>query len=354
MKSQNENTDLFAKLDIWMSESPQVIRIIWDSFRVFVLEHCPIRATALAYTTLLAAIPLIILLTAISLSLGVGDLFINHLPVILPDVLEKIMPRMNNILNMVLPGNTIELNALTDLILDNVMPFLIKAQDIKLGSLGVIGGAGLFITFILAINAIETNMNIVWGVNEVRGYGQKVAIFIPFLILLAGGIGIIGVFLGYIKNILENVLMQKALFSGLGGLLINLSIPVALSLFILFGLWALYCYMPYVPEKGGFFRAAVEKTKKRWMPALIAAIFTFIAVGVFFVAMFFLQAGMFTKWSLFYGALAIFPMLMFLLFGFWSIILFGNSLCWRITERKQSKEYFLQRIANSSRKVMAE
>jgi len=351
MKPSAEKLDIWAKLDIWMSKYPSPVRIIYDSLRIFLLEHCTIRATALAYTSLLAAIPLFILLTSISLSLGVGDLFINHLPSLLPELLEKITPHIDNVLHLILPESNIEINTLTVIILDSIMPFLVKAQGIKLGSLGIIGGFGLLVTFILAIDTIETNMNIVWGVNEARGYGQKAAIFIPFLLLFAGGIGIFGLFLHYMRDTLEDILVQKLPFGKFGEFLADLSIPAALLVLLLFALWLLYCHMPYVPDNYGFWRASIEKTKKRWFPALISAIFTFVAVFVFSAVMIFLQAGMFAKWSLFYGSLAIFPMVMFLLFGFWCIVLFGNSLCWRITERKHNKQYFLRRIQNSVKKV---
>ena len=351
-----EKPDTWAKLDILMSKYPSPIRIIYDSLRVFLIEHCTIRATALAYTSLLAAIPLFILLTSISLSLGVGDLFINHLPNLLPELLEKVMPRIDKALHLFLPDSNIEINTLTVVILDSIMPFLVKAQGIKLGSLGIIGGLGLLVTFILAIDTIETNMNIVWGVNEARGYGQKAAISIPFLLLFAAGIGLFSLFLHYMRDILEDILVQKLPFGDFGAWLADLSIPVVLMVLLLFALWLLYCYMPYVPDDCGFWRASIEKTKKRWFPALISAVFTFVAAFVFSAAMIFLQAGMFAKWSLFYGSLAIFPMIMFILFGFWCIVLFGNTLCWRITDRKdsdghyRSQRYFLRKIWKASKR----
>jgi len=333
-------------IDIWMSKRHLPVRVVYDSIRIFLLEHCTIRATALAYTSLLAAVPLMILLTSISLSLGVGDLFINHLPVLLPEMLEKVTPYIEWALHLFAPGGDVELSALTNVILDSIMPFLVKAQEIRLGSLGLIGGIGLLVTFILAIDAIETNMNIIWRVNEARGYGQKLAIFIPFLLLFAGGIGIFSMFLRNMRDILESILVESLPFGKFGELLVNLSIPSVLMVLVLIGLWLLYCYMPYVPEKCGFWKAAYSKTKKRWLSAIISAVFTFVAVGLFGTAMVFLQASMFAKWSLFYGSLAFFPMLMFLLFGFWCIVLFGNVLCWRITERLQPPEYFLERITD--------
>ena len=338
--------DFWTKLDIWMSNRNLPIRIIYDSFRIFLLEHCTIRATALAYTSLLAAVPFMILITSISFSLGIGDLFINNLPTLLPNFLETIMPYITAILHKFLPGLNIEIEPIKDLVLKAVMPFLIKAQGIRLGSLGVIGGVGLLVTFILAIDTIEVNMNIVWGVNESRGYGQKAAIFIPFLLLFAGGIGILSIIISYAVDILRDLLLKKIHLGHFGEFIIDFSIPVFLLIFVFLFLWLLYCYMPYVPEKYGFWRASIKKTKKRWFSAIISALFAMIASIAFIVAMSVLQAGMFAKWSLFYGSLAFFPMLMFLLFGFWCIILFGNALCWRITERQKPKEYFLKRIEN--------
>ena len=348
LRNERKDIDLWEKLDILINKLPLPFRIVYDSLRIFLLEHCTIRATALAYTSLLAVVPLMILLSSISLSLGVGELFIAHLPVLLPEILEKVLPYINHILHLLSLDNAIDLNAMTDLILENVMPFLIQAQGISLGSLGIIGGLGLLVTFILAIDTIESNMNIVWGVNETRGYGQKAAIFIPFLLLFAGGIAICGVLLHYMQSVLENILTHSLSFGKFGEFLLDLSIPTVLLSFALAGLWALYCYMPYVPSDYGFWRAFIEKTKRRWFPAVISTAFTYGAIFGFITAMIFVMASMFAKWSLFYGSLAVFPMIMFLLFGFWCIILFGNALCWRITVRNHPKTYFLRRIKKLS------
>jgi len=343
-----KDVDFWDKLDILANKLRLPFRIVYDSLRVFLLEHCTIRATALAYTSLLAVVPLMILLTSISLSLGVGDLFIKHLPIYLPEILEETMPHINRILHLFLPGSNIDLNFMADTLLENIMPFLDKAMGIRLGSLGIIGGLGLLVTFILMIDTIETNMNIVWGVNETRGYFQKAVVFIPFLLIFVCSIGILGVFLRYIRDIIKNIFAKQQNFGEFGDMLVTVSIPVSLLILALFGLWLLYCYMPYVPSEYGFLRAFIEKTKKRWLSALVSAFFTFIAVSIFTISMGFLQAGMFAKWSLFYGSLAVFPMIMFLLFGFWCIILFGNALCWRITVRSHPKTYFLKRIKKLS------
>ncbi|MCL2101090.1 MAG: YihY/virulence factor BrkB family protein [Fibromonadales bacterium] len=313
------------RFDVWMSKRSLPVRVIYDSLRIFFLEHCPVRATALSYTSLLAIVPLLILLTSISLSLGMGDLFIKHLQNYLPELLENAISYVDKLLTSFFPDNNIELNSMTGIILENIMPYLNQAMGIRLDSLGLVGALALLFTFFLAINTIEINMNIVWGINKTRSYLQKIMIFIPFLFLFAGGIGIISVFLRYTQNMLNTA-------------------PLSLLGIVLFGLWLLYCYMPYASEQEGFWKAAVTKTKKRWLSALISAVFTFAAILAFILAMGFLQAFMFARWSILYGSLAVFPMIMFLFFGFWNIVLFGNALCWRITERKCHQKYILERI----------
>lgn len=307
---------ILERMDVWMSKRSLPIRIIYDALRIFLLEHGTIRATALAYTSLLAIVPMLVLLASISFYLGTGDLFLEYLRTYIPGILYSFLPENNP-----------ELIATIGVIIDNVILYLKRIMGARLDFLGGVGGIGLLFTFILTINTIETNINIIWGINETRSYLRKVIIFIPFLFLFTGCIGIASILLHYTVDMLK---------------------PLSLLAIVLFGLWIMYCYMPYVPEEKGFWKAAITKTKKRWLPSLIAAVFTFAAIFTFTLAMGFLQASIFKNWSVLYGSLAVFPMLMFLLFGFWSIVLFGNALCWRITERKSHQKYILERIANSS------
>jgi membrane protein len=43
-----------------------------------------------------------------------------------------------------------------------------------------------------------------------------------------------------------------------------------------------------------------------------------------------IQTSLFARFSRFYGSLAFIPLLLFLVFGIWTIILFANSLVWAI------------------------
>jgi len=284
------------------------IPILIDSYKVFDHTHGTIRAAALTYTTLLAVVPLVILLTSISVALGMADMLTNHLPA------------LNNVFKLNLP-------------LDQILPILENAQQIKLGKLGLIGSGGLFVTFILAMDTIESNMNVVWKVHRNRSYLRKAAIYTPFLLIVAGCIGALSALIHYFRKGLEVLLIRNIPVIGTEytGMLLNWTITLSLNAAILGALWVLYYYMPY--------------TRVRPKPALLAAILSWAALYLFVGSLIFLQASMFERMSLFYGSLAFVPLVMFLIFGVWAIILFGNCLCWRIQHWRAKKPFEKQHLS---------
>ena len=105
---------------------PIPLRVMIVSTKAFLFNHGTIRAAAMTYTSFLAVIPFLILLTAISLSLGLGSFFNTYLPV------------LDQFFSLGLP-------------LDDIMPLLENTEHIHLRTLGVIGSVSLFITYIFAI-----------------------------------------------------------------------------------------------------------------------------------------------------------------------------------------------------------
>lgn len=283
------------------------IPILVDSYKAFDHTHGTIRASALTYTTLLAVVPLVILLTSISVALGMAELLTDHLP-----ALDKVF-------NLHLP-------------MDQILPILENAQQIKLGKLGLIGSGGLFVTFILAMDTIESNMNVVWKVHQNRSYLRKAAIYTPFLLLCAGCIGALSALIHYFRKGLEMLLIRNIPIIGseYTGQLLNWTITLSLNVAILGALWVLYYYMPY--------------TKVRIKPALFAGTITWAALYVYVGGMIFLQASMFARMSLFYGSLAFVPLVMVLIYGVWAIILFGNCICWRIQHWRVKKPFETQHL----------
>jgi len=283
------------------------VPIFVDAYKVFDHTHGTIRAAALTYTTLLAVVPLVILLTSISVALGMADLLTHHLPA------------LNKLFNLNLP-------------LDQILPILENAQQIKLGRLGLIGSGGLFVTFILAMDTIESNMNVVWRVHKNRSYLRKAAIYTPFLLICAGIIGALSALIHFFRKGLEVLLIHNIpiISDRYSGYLLNGTVTLSLNVLLLGALWILYYFMPY--------------TKVRRKPALIASLFTWAALYVYVGSLIFLQASMFERMSLFYGSLAFLPLVMVLLFGIWAIVLFGNALCWRIQHWRDKRPFENQHL----------
>lgn len=285
-----------------------LVAVFVDAFKVYLHTHGTIRAASLSYTSLLAVVPLVILLTSISMAFGMADLLTDHLP------------SLNAAFSLNLP-------------LEQILPILENAQAIKLGRLGLIGSVGLFVTFILAMDSIESNMNVVWRVHKNRSYLRKAAIYAPFLLICAGLIGAMTALIGYFQHILEVLLVQNLsiIIGDYSRILLNWGVSLSLVGLALGTLWILYYYMPY--------------TRVRFKPALLAALFTGVVLYLFAFSLFFIQSSMFERMSLFYGSLAFIPLVMFLFYGIWAIILFGNALCWRIQHWKVPKPFETQHLS---------
>ena len=110
----------------------KALPIFIDAFKVYLHTHGTIRAASLSYTSLLAVVPLVILLTSISMALGMADLLTDHLPA------------LNTVFGLNLP-------------LEQILPILENAQKIKLSRLGLIVSIGLFVTFIFGLCRVD------WG-----------------------------------------------------------------------------------------------------------------------------------------------------------------------------------------------
>lgn len=267
--------------------------VIADSVQAFLQSHGTIRAAALTYTTLLAVVPFVILLTSISVLLGIADALTDYLPAI---------------------DKTFKLH----LPLEQILPILENAQSIKFGHLGVIGSLGLFVTFLLAIDNIESNMNVIWHVPKNRSLVRKAIIYIPFLLLGVAAIGFLTGLLAIFRHLLSYLagLETFILGSDYTGILVEGGVTLFLNLVAFSLLYAIYRFIPY--------------TKVQRRPALLATLSAWVGMYVFVGALIFLQASLFAKMSLFYGSLAFIPLVMLLIFGIWCIVLYGNALCWRI------------------------
>ena len=171
------------------ARSPTFVKIMVVTGKSFFYYHGTTRAAALTYTTLVAVVPLLIMLTSISLAVGFGTFISDYLPIVL------------DMLNLDWPT-------------EQIMDIVENAEHIPIGKLGVIGAGGLFVTFILSFGSLETNFNVVWENKTSRTLIRQIKVYTPFLLI---GAAFVGMFAGFMKSIPLEI-EEAAVIDGCGPL----------------------------------------------------------------------------------------------------------------------------------------
>ncbi len=285
-------------IDRIAAKSPAFIRIAVVAGKSFLYYHGMTRAASLTYTTFLASIPLLILLTSIALHIGFGSLLSDYLPII------------KNI------------SSISDLV-EYIEPFLTNAEHVPIGKLGLVGSIGLFLTFLLAIGSLEINFNVVWENKVSRSFLRQSIVYSPILIVCAA---VIGLFAGFAQNLhdvgeallVRDLHFNSGIFAALKSVFWFSALSAALYIIIFLMLYAL----PYRPSR-------YPRKKLIWTSLLSSAI-ALIAIFIYIFTISQIQSALVTRYSLLYGSLAFIPLVLILVFGIWSIVLCANSLVWTI------------------------
>lgn len=156
--------------------------------RSFIRNRCPVRATALAYTTLLALVPLLAVGLGVSSSLLKQDQqqtedFIQYL-------INQTAPQLEQ-----LPGTEEEKLQAREQLIEEILTFI---GNIHSGALGVTGTIALVIIAIGLLSTIEITFNDIWGVSRGRTLFARVVCYWtaitlgPLIVLLAMGLAVSG------------------------------------------------------------------------------------------------------------------------------------------------------------------
>ena len=283
------------------ARSPTFVKIMVVTGKSFLYYHGMTRAASLTYTTLVAVVPLLIMLTSITLAVGFGNFISDYLPIVI------------DMLNLDWPT-------------EQIMDIVENAEHIPIGKLGFIGAAGLFVTFILAFGSLETNFNVVWENKTSRTLVRQIKVYTPFLLIGAAVTGMFAGFVNHVQKVLSVIIVDgfhfspeviKALISAFW----YSTFHVAILLVIFLMLYALPArpagHKPYT-------------RKKLFLASMLSTLISWLAINIYVKILMLIQTAMVMRMSIFYGSLAFIPLILFLLFGVWSIILCGNSLVWTI------------------------
>ena len=288
------------------SVTPVKIAII--AGKSFLYFHGLTRAAALTYTTFLAVVPLLILLTSITIAVGFGTFVSDYLPHLL------------NILNLDWP-------------IDPIIAIVKNAEHVPIGKLGFIGAMGLFVTFILAFGSLESNFNVVWENKVSRPLHKQIRIYTPLLLIFAGIIGLYAGFVNHVQNVLSVIVVDglhfdPAVLHTLIDAFWYVTFHGAIILIIFLTLYAL----PARPDPKNY-------TKKKLLLSSIGISFlAWFSIIIYVRILMLIQATLVTRMSIFYDSLTFIPLILFLVFGIWTIVLCGNSIVWTICTWPESRD----------------
>lgn len=278
--------------------------------RTFLRNRCPVRASALAYTTLLALVPLL------AVGISVSNMFLTpeKAGTLVEDsigyVVEQVAPQLG-----LIPSGNEGFDAREETSA-KIKTFI---ENLNSGTLGITGTIGLIFIAISLLATIEAAFNEIWGVERGRNWITRLVHY--WAAITAGP------FL-----ILATILMVSAQFKTvqtsadaiwLGHLLLKLAPLMLLSgAFMLF-----YQTMP--------------NTKVQWQASLIGGFVGGLLWHLNSQFNIFFASRVITTSKL-YGSLSVLPVLLIGLYFSWLILLFGAQVAYAF----QNLETYLQERAS--------
>lgn len=281
--------------------------LLW---RNFVRNRCPVRASALAYTTLLALVPLLAVAVSVSKLFLTPDRAGSLVNDSIGYVVQQIAPR----LGLIPSGDAgIDARAKTT---KTISDFI---ENLNSGTLGITGTLALIFIAISLLATIEAAFNDIWGVERGRSWVTRIVhywaaiTFGPFLIL-------------------ATIIMVSAQFQ------VVQHSAETLGWFGRFGLKTAPVMMLSLAFM--LFYQTMPNTKVQWRASLVGGIVGGLLwhlnsqFNIFF-------ASSVVNTSKIYGSLSVLPVLLIGLYFSWLILLFGAQVAYAF----QNLETYLQERA---------
>jgi membrane protein len=285
-----------------MSRSNRIAHFWALVVRSFVKNRAPVRASALAYTTLLALIPILALVVSVTSALiQKNDAQSAQTMQKLVDKLITTAAPQLNLMEKADPEQTAVKRAT---IVENIMSYV---TSISSGKLGVTAGLALVFIAISVLSTVESTFNDIWGVTRGRTWFARIvqywaAITLGPLFLITA----IGLTTGSQFSAVQKWI-EHAPF--IGTFVVKMLPFVVLSLFLA----AFYRLMP--------------ATKVRWEAALFGGMVggCLLQLNNLFSVIYFSKVVTYSK---IYGGLGVVPIFLVGLYFSWLILLFGAQVAY--------------------------
>lgn len=245
--------------------------------REYTLDNCMLRASSLAFSTLLALVPL----SAFIFSLFTGF-----------EAFEEAREQMQEaLLDLLVPTMSNEVLVYIERFVENTR------------TLGVVGLLLFAFTSIILLNSITTNINAIWGSSSQRGFVRKFLMYLAVIVLSTLLIGASFTFTSTIRAVISGYPDLSTLLRGF--------FRLAPSLLVFITMWLLIHAVP----------SAKVNLKSSLIGAFAATLFWSIARFIFIDG-----TNYVIRLSLIYGSIAAIPIFLIWLSIIWSIIFLSSEI----------------------------
>lgn len=245
----------------------------------FVRDRLLLRASALAYFTVLSLVPLLAIAVSLVGSLGLGG---GVARLVVEQIAAGSPEAQTYILGVI--------------------------EDANFRGLSSLGAAALFLTTVLGIGSIEGALNEIWGVRQFRPWARRLPDYLAVLVVAPL---LLGVALSLATTLRNEWLVQRLLEIPAFQLAWELGLRHAPTLVLAAGFAFLYGFLP--------------NTSVRPTSALIGGLVAGVLVSIAQNAYLGFSIGA-TRANALYGGFALLPLLFVWIYVFWAIVLLGAEL----------------------------
>ena len=299
LKKNPENLPRFSR------DLVRPIQFIMNTWKEFVRDHGPIRASGLAYSTLLALVPLVVVVFSLFSAFGGLDNLITQI--------------QSSLVKILIPTRQ-------DEILKYINQFTSNAR-----ALGILGSLTFVITSVLLLSSIERNFNEVWGTHVDFGLLKRFSTYTTVLVVGSLLIGVSFALTAWINSFLQNLGISQLTT------LVEFLIRLFPTLTILAAFMLMITQIPATSVQLGsaFLGSAVG-----------AVLWELAKIG------FSAWADSSVRNSVIYGSLALIPIFLLWLYVAWNIILFALEVSFVHQHiQKSATEDYLE-IKSSSEQIL--
>lgn len=294
----------------------QVAHFLVRVYRSFVRNRCLVRAAALAYTTVLALVPLL------AIAVGVSTALLRDQQQPIEKLIDRLVAYVAPALSLEQSSTDLEEKSIDEatkkLRIETASKKVAEQINSYIGRVhsGTLGATGMLVLVFVAISlltTIEATFNDIWGVTQGRSLPLRVVSYWAALtlgpLLLLTAIASTGSYFVRTRELLNQVAIVEKIAGGFVLPFLLLSLTLAL----------LYLFVP--------------NTRVDWRAALVGGMTAGGLLQLNYLLSFLYVRNVVTQNKL-YGSLGLFPILLAGLYVSWIIVLVGGQVTYAFQNRK--------------------